>query len=236
MKADKKLRIVLYFINWNDSFYFPFIKEHYGKFCERIVLLDSHSTDNSVQLARDLGFEVRTFGVRGVLDDQHYLDIKNEVWKECRGKGIDYVIVCDADEFVCIDDLENGGSAPKVTGYNMISETLPEKSVMEINTGVLSPEYSKQAIFSPDKIGEIHFGHGCHFNYIKGDITTGGNCRLLHYRCIGGVERLIQKHRQYRARMSTFNKQHGLGFHYNYNEVQKTAQWLAHKSLANQLF
>ena len=112
------MRIVVYFINFNDSFYIPFLAKHYGAFCQKIIMYDNHSTDNSVAIAISLGIEVRLFGQFGQLNDQHYLDVKNHCWKEQRGHA-DYVIVVDADEFVCIGNLI--GSAPKVTGYDMMS-------------------------------------------------------------------------------------------------------------------
>lgn len=216
------MRITLYFINWNDSFYLPFIKKHYGSICQRIVMYDNHSTDGSQELARQLGFEVRMFGQPNVLNDQYYLDVKNHCWKEERGKS-DYVIVCDADEFVTIDDLK--GSAPKVMGYNMISDLTAIHEITDINTGFFDENYSKQAIFDPNRIEEINFVHGCHKNWIKGDISKEGNCRLLHYRMIGGVERMIEKHRTYRERMSEFNKKHKMGFHYNHSDEAKRNEW-----------
>lgn len=228
------MRIITYFINYNDSFYLPFLKEHYGAFSEKIIMYDNYSTDASRIIAADLGMEVRVFGQRGQLNDQHYLDVKNHCWKEQRNKGIDYVIVCDADEFVCIDDLK--GSAPKVTGYNMVSDSVPFKSVLEINTGEFSESYSKQAIFSPDEIQEINFVHGCHKNHIKGNITTEGNCRLLHYRMIGGVKVLLERHAEYRKRMSRFNLQHNMGHHYLHADEAKIAEWNFLKSNSKQLW
>ncbi len=223
------MKTVLYFINYNDSFYFPFIKRHYGNFCHRIVMFDNYSTDNSVFIAKSLGFEVRDFGLKNHLNDQHYIDVKNHCWKECRGKGIDYVIVCDADEFIKpeFEALKNAGlpSAPSVLGYNMISEILPVKSVFEIDTGEYSKGYSKQAIFSPDRITDINYVHGCHKNYMQGDITIGGPAYLYHYRMIGGVDRMIQRHSEYRARMSKFNKQHKMGFHYEHSDNAKRDEW-----------
>jgi hypothetical protein len=197
-------------------------------------MYDNHSDDNSLELAKQLGFEVRTFGQRGQLNDQHYLDVKDNCWKECRGKGIDYVIVCDADEFIFIDNPI--GTAPIVTGYNMISESLPVNSVLEINTGEYSEGYSKQAIFNPDAIEEIKYVHGCHKNHIKGNITIDGNCRLLHYRQIGGVERIIQRHHVYKKRMSSFNKTHNMGWHYNHEDNQKRIEWDHLKSNAIELW
>lgn len=206
------IRIIYAFINWEDKFYFPFIKEHYGKFCEKIILFDNYSHDGSKELAAELGFEVRNFGYPGQLNDQSYLDMKNNWWREFRGLGIDYVITADADEFLVPDDLR--GSAPVVHGFNMISETLPDKSIWEINMGAPSENYSKQVIFSPDRIQEINFVHGCHKNHMVGDISREGSCRLLHLRQIGGIDRMLERHRRYRPRLSKFNLTHKMGHHY----------------------
>jgi hypothetical protein len=204
------MKITLYFIGWNDKFYLPFIKQHYGKFCQRIVYYDNYSNDGSQELARELGFEVRNFGYSNRLDDQDYLNVKNHCWKEERenGQQADYVIVCDADEFICIDDLR--GTAPKVVGFNLISDRLPTNKITDINTGSFSINYSKQAIFSP--------------------------CRLLHFRQIGGVDRLIERHAQYRERMSKFNLKHGMGSHYLHSDDQKRIEWAELQSKAVELW
>jgi len=219
------MKIICYFINFNDSWYLPFFAKHYQRFCEKIIMYDNHSTDASRNIAEELGFEVRTFGRFGVLDDQHYLDVKNHCWKEQIGKGVDYVIIVDADEFVFIDDLQPGPSAPIVTGFNMISEELPVEEITEINTGAYSESYSKQAIFNPDLITEIHYAHGCHRNKMTGRIVREGNCRLLHYRQIGGLQRMLDRHAEYRDRMSKFNRQHGMGIHYLHTDEEKTKEW-----------
>lgn len=233
------MKITLYFINWNDSFYLPFIKEHYGKFCQRIVMYDNHSTDGSQELAKSLGFEVVTFGYANRLDDQDYLNVKNHCWKECRTPELhaDYVIVCDADEFLCRDEnFEIKGSAPTVRGFNMISESLPEKSILEINTGEYSENYSKQVIFDPNRIEEISFVHGCHRNNIIGDITKEVDLNLFHYRQIGGVQRMIDRHSEYKKRMSAFNRKHGMGIHYLHEDEQKKIEWEMLKSTAKELW
>lgn len=217
-------QITLYFLNWDDSFYLPFIAKHYKKFCQRIVMYDNHSTDGSQELAKWLGFEVRTFGVDH-LDDQQYMDVKNNCWKECREGALktDYVIVCDADEFVFIDKLQ--GTAPVVVGFNMISDDLPVDDITEINTGAYSVNYSKQAIFDPCQIEEINYIHGAHRNRISGHITTIGHCRLHHFRQIGGLQRILDRHALYRTRMSAFNLKHGMGIHYLYTDQEKEKEW-----------
>lgn len=237
------MRITLYFINFNDSFYIPFIHEHYSKFCQRIVMYDQYSTDDSVNLAKSFGMEVRNFGRRGQLNDQWYLDIKNHCWKECRTEDYyaDYVIVCDADEFVSIPDgvLSEPHFLPKVTGFNMISESLPEKSVMEIKTGEYSEGYSKQAIFSPHVVQEINYVHGCHKNHMvtsEPKSILQAVVSLFHYRMIGGVDRMIERHRMYCTRMSEFNKTHKMGFHYLHSDDAKRAEWEYLKSNAVELW
>jgi hypothetical protein len=208
--------------------------------------LDNYSTDNSEELAKELGFEFRRFGIEGVLSDEEYLKVKNNVWKECRGQGIDYVIVGDADEFLWIPDKEllpernfyskqRMGTAPIVVGYDMTSETLPKNVITEINTGFFFSQYSKQAIFNPDKIEEINYKAGCHQNEMKGEITRNifSPCVLLHYRCIGGVQRLIDRQNEYLVRMTNNGSN---GAHYRLSEAEKRREWVERMGKAIMLF
>jgi glycosyltransferase involved in cell wall biosynthesis len=216
-------RFHLYFINFNDSYYLPFLAKHYA-FCERITMFDNYSTDNSVELAKSLGFEVKYFGKQGELNDQHYLDVKNNCWKESRGHA-DYVIVCDADEFLFGDYNNVTCSLPMSDGYNMISNSLPKQNITEINTGTFDVNYGKQIMFCPNRIYEINYVHGCHVNKAVGDITSHNTMKMLHYRMIGGVYRIINRHRVYLQRMSQFNHKHNMGHHYKHSEAAKREEW-----------
>jgi len=230
------MRIIAYFINYNDSFYIPFLAKHYLKFCEKVIMFDNYSSDGSRAVAELFGFEVRLFGRPGILDDQHYLDVKNHCWKEQRGKGIDFVIIVDADEFVFIDSLHEENKIPKVTGYNMISEILPQEDITEIKTGDYSESYSKQAIFNPDAMIEINYVHGCHVNRMVSESEKSGECRLLHYRQIGGVQRMLDRHAAYRKRLSPFNLKHKMGVHYTHSDEAKFEEWKVLTSQAKELW
>lgn len=236
------MKITLYFINWNDSFYLPFIKNHYGKFCQRIVMYDNYSTDGSQELAMSLGFEVREFGVAGRLDDQNYLDVKNHCWKEERenGQQADRVIVCDADEFLKLEKLAICSDIPLVKGYNIISDTLPVgDSIFELNTGEGAINYSKQVIFNPKVVSEINFVHGCHLHHMVTApfaLRDRSVCFLYHFRQIGGIERLIARHAEYRPRMSPFNVRNKMGHHYLEDDNQRRAEWAKLQAEARELW
>lgn len=203
------MKIHLFFINWNDAFYIPHIKENYH-YCEKIVMFDNYSTDNSCQIAQSLGMEVRKFGKSGQLNDQHYIDVKDQCWKESRELA-DYVIVCDADEFLKGDIMSLTSSLPKVQGYNFVSESM---DLPNVNTGYPDEQYSKRIIFDPKRIEEIGYVHGAHVCKPKGDISDHDQLSLHHYRALGGWRRLYERHRDYCKRMSPFNRKHNMGHHY----------------------
>lgn len=226
------MKVTLYFINWNDSYYIPFIARHYYTFCHRIVMYDNHSTDNSVELAKANGFEVETFGTIGELNDKEYLNIKNNCWKNNQD---DWVIVCDADEFLYHQTLRatlaicklNQFSIIKTKGFNIFSENMPENDIFEVKTGVFDENYSKKVIFDPKKLTEIGYIYGCHVAKPAGYIReTTPFLTLFHYRNIGGPHKLAERHAIYRHRMAKINLKLGLGVHYLQSDEERTAHWV----------
>lgn len=211
------MNIEVFTICYNEVELMPYFIRHYS-FAKKITIFDNYSNDGSKILAKKLGAEVKLFGNKQ-LDDREYLKIKNHCWKKSKA---DFVIVCDFDEFVyhpnIIEHLQWCKSQkitlPQVEGYNIYSEITPttEGQIYEqIHTGFYDKNFSKQAIFSPS-IKEINFGYGCHTNKAKG--VKGGRLWLLHYRCVGGVQAMINRHKMYAKRMCNFNKQRKFGGHY----------------------
>ena len=232
----------LFFINWNDSFYLPFIKRHYSPFCTKIVMYDNHSTDNSVELAKELGFEVRTFGTPGVLSDSDYLQVKNHCWKGCTS---DWVIVCDADEFIydlhidkSLQTLKSyGRTILETEGWQMYSHTLPKESILEINYGFLDVSYNKPCIFNPQAIDEINFVPGCHRAMPTGNVVWGKQQpKLLHYRNIGGPRRLLERHAEYRNRLSQENINNRWGYQYLFSPEKAQEIWNQSYNLSKPVF
>ena len=122
---------------------------------------------------------------------------------------------------------------PRVTGYNIYSDQFPKHDILEIKTGYRYPNFDKQIIFSP-KI-DINFNFGCHYNKAKGHIVRGGDLKLLHYRCIGGLQRMIDRHKMYSKRMCAYNLQKGLGIHYLRTPEQLAKEWQLNMNRAKKL-
>ncbi|HDY89095.1 MAG TPA: hypothetical protein ENH82_13395 [bacterium] len=231
--------VVAYAVCYNEAQLLPYYIRHYQSFCSKVVIYDNYSNDGSKQIARSMGAEVRLFG-NSQLDDREYLKIKNNCWK---GSGADFIIVGDLDEFIYHPDIVNHLkwckskkiALPSIEGYNIYSEITPTTKGQiyeQIRTGFYDKNFSKQAIFSP-KIKEINFGFGCHTNRAKG--VKGGKMYLLHYRCIGGVQDMINRHRMYAMRMCDFNKQRKFGAHYFRNKEQLLKEWQKNINLSKEL-
>ncbi len=230
---SQPLKIFHYFVNWNDSFYLPFIKKHYGVFCERIVMYNNHSSDDSVEIAKKLGFEVRTYGNATEFNDAENIAVKNNCWKEAKGIA-DFVIVSDVDEFLYHPNLlkklrtfkKYGITLPRVQGYDMVSDQLPKLDVLEIKTGRKSAKYSKSLIFDPNNIHAMNYDFGCHSHKSMGVIKKSwSKLYVLHYRNVGGYNRMIERQKIYAKRLSAFNVQNRHGIEYLLNEEEKKAIW-----------
>lgn len=212
----------VYFVGWNIEQTIALTVRHYQGFCSHIVYLDNHSTDQSREIAASLGCEVRLFGTHGVLDDQAYVDIKNTVWK---GTDYDWVIVCDDDEvlyhpdlrFILRQEMIFKTTIFKTKGFSIFSNDVPRETWLEIQTGVLDKNYDKLVIFNPKAVKDINYVYGCHVAKPTGNLNWGSvTLPLLHYRSIGGVERMIARHKEYepRRQKSRINMKWGLGAQY----------------------
>lgn len=231
-KTAAGLRIVVYTICHNEEVLMPFFARHYA-WAEQIVVYDDASTDRTREVLQSFPqVEVRAFDSGGILDDSVIKSIKNHCWKECRGKGIDFVIVVDADEFVWAENLGEtlqrlkgeGATLIRPTGYDMIAAQTPSGSGLlttKVRRGVVNPDYSKPCIFSPDALKEIIFTAGCRDCGPRGDVNERrtDEIRLLHYRFLG-ADFYLERAALRRARGSENNQRCEWGFHYERSEIE----------------
>lgn len=214
-------QVEAFIIAWNRADTIHLTIKHYQQFCQRIVIFDNYSDDKTREIALQLGADVRLFGTKGVLDDQAYVDVKNECWKTSRA---DWVIVCDDDEILWHPDLKKllidaafkGQTVFKPRGFSMFSESMPVKSWLDIKTGVEEEKYSKLCCFNPKQIQSINYVFGCHEANPKGSVIYNYDAFLLHYHAVGGSQRMIDRHALYEPRRlrSPVNVKYGLGKEY----------------------
>ncbi|NEO72144.1 MAG: hypothetical protein F6K52_22340 [Moorea sp. SIO3H5] len=218
---------------WNEERTIGLTINHYQSFCDRIILHDNYSDDDTIDIAEHMGCEVQVFGKKGVLDDKQYKDLKNNCWK---GSNADWVIIVDADEIVHVKDIRGkidaytnqGYTICKTMGFNVYSYEYPISSYLEFTKGQFDNSYSKLCVFNPKRIREINYDYGAHVARPVGDVHYGPDkLWLLHYRGIGGHQRLVERHAEYRKRMSVENKKLGLGVHYAYDDQKRIKDWLA---------
>ncbi len=207
------MKVEVHLCSYNEAEILPFTLRHYATFCSRIVIHDNYSTDNSRELAKDAGAEVVDWGIRGVIDEAQLCAVKNGAWK---GTEADWVIVGDADEFIyfpggAFDTLSayeaNQETVIKPQGFEMFSDEYP-KGDRQIYDYVFmgAPDiqwYSKPALFSPKRVKEIAYGYGAHSctgllkngkTFTNPTIFTDPPTYFLHYKHIGGVERLAKRY------------------------------------------
>ena len=230
------MKIHAYALCWNEEAMLPYYLRHYEKFCDKIIIYDNMSTDRSQQIILNHPLcELRTYDSQEKIRDDLYLEIKNNVWKECRGKGIDYVIVGDMDEFVFHNDLKHFLEKNKKysifepVGIEMVSLNFPQTDdqiYSVVNTGLYEWEFCKKIIFSPDRVQEISFIPGCHHhkdsaeiskhpiwiynsdNYYPSKDPLKSELKLLHFKFIG-IDYVNERHKLMAKRLSKFNIEEG---------------------------
>jgi len=215
------MTIDTYIIGWNEIDIIGLTIKHYQQF-SNVTLFDNFSDDGTPDLARHLGATVMTFGRKGELNDAEYLKIKNRAWKKSKA---DFVIIVDADE-ILERPTETDCTIFKTRGFNIYSHDVPRESFSEILTGIPDDNYSKSVIFSPKHITDINYAYGAHSCAPKGDVRySNETLTLFHYRAIGGPDRMVKRHAQYRKRLGYLNKQLNLGSHYNHPDERRIKDW-----------
>ena len=227
------MKIACYALAYNEEQILPHFIDHYKKFCDKIVIYDNMSTDNTKELSLDLGCEVIQWEAKGGgLSDQSYLDIKSNCYKQDR-KEYDWVITVDSDEFITHKDGDDffiksmeeyttaGVMLPKVKGYNMFSwdHDLSE-SFDKIKEAVPSDSYSKSVVFNP--LLDISWEPGCHVCHNIND-SKDEQIVLKHYKFIN-YNYVVRRSSFFGSRLSEDNKQKGHGTHYTWSEEK----WLAY--------
>lgn len=226
------MKIHAHILAWNEEKILPFTLDYYSTICEKIFVYDNMSTDSSDEIyKRYPKVEVIKWESDEEINELNYVRIKSEEYKiRSRNHDIDWVIICDCDEFLyhphLIDKLaeykKNGVTFPQVEGHDMFSEKFPEydgdliTEKIKYGSDVYEP-MSKNIVFNPKE--DVKYGIGAHK-------STCENCKssdtpelkLLHYKFID-FKHVLERYRNSNKRLSEFNKKNGFGSHYTDNNA-----------------
>lgn len=230
----QKVKFNVYTLNWNESRLLPAFL-HYYREANRVIVYDNESTDNSVELIKEAGREVRTYKSNNTINDQIYLDLKNNIWKE--STDVDFVIVQDLDEFVYFPDYPDnikgglieykklGITAAVTEGYNMFcTDEEWDNALIEvkkginisyiIREGIRSTFYDKGLLFDPNIMKATNYGLGCHsWNPVGNLKFPEKSPYCLHYKHIG-FNYVAERIEQQGKRLSDLNKRNGWAIEY----------------------
>ena len=237
----KKPIVHAFFLCYNEANILPHLLKHYLSFCEQVTILDNNSTDNSVEIVKSFqNTDIIPWDSNEELNDGLYLKLKNHVWKSSAGVA-DYVIVGDADEFLYHENMvdflikskEDGITIFKPKGYHMVADenfnlNLDDNLFKLVNKGVRTEVLDKIMMFDCNKISNINYSIGCHMANPIGEIKANTNdLKMLHYKFLG-LEDHKYKQKIRGERLSDFNKQHGFGLYYLYNEEEQINDYMGY--------
>lgn len=231
----KKPIVHAYFLCYNEANILPHLLKHYLTFCEKVIIVDNYSNDDSLKIIKSFeNTDIIQYNSNNELRDDIYVQLKNNVWKHSKNIA-DYVIVGDADEFLYHPNMisflseayNNGVTIFKPEGYHMVAdEDLildPNMNILnEVKKGVRTNVLDKMMMFNCNKINEINYSFGCHTANPSGDIKllSDNSLKMLHYKFMGLKDHMY-KQKIRGERLSNFNKQYGLGTYYLFTEEQQ---------------
>ncbi len=234
--------ITVHTLCYNEEQLLPFFLDYYSRFASKIVIWDNLSTDATEAIAtsyKKTKVEIRKFNTNNEFREDINIYIKNNCWK---GDKADWVIVCDADEFLYPLDIpgfvarRSDFHVFRPAGYNMVSERFPEHGPLlitdQIKSGVKADNYSKTVLFNPKMVKEIDYSVGAHTARPRGDSTLAlydarhfdDELKLLHYKNISFAYRQM-KNKGYAARVGPISKQFNWNYHFSFDERTQRAEF-----------
>lgn len=178
---------------------------------------DNYSTDSSIQIAKELGCFVTTWGKKNEFDVNDLTFLQNNVWKN---ESAHWVINCDMDEWVCITEEQLkeedsfGTTIIRTNGYNMIGESncedlsdINDNKIYQIEKAVHNGFYSKRLIFNAREIGNLNSTTGQHICNPSGKSIESKHTYVLKHMDFLGKKYKVKKNRYAYSRSENNRKQ-----------------------------
>ena len=213
------MKIEVFCLVSNEELMMTYFMRHYGAFAD-IIILESCSTDRTVEIAHNAGAEIWSYDMKDEINDQWFTYLKNTCWKESKAE---WVMIVDVDEFIYHPNLMkvlqySPATVIRPRFYDMYSKEFPTTEgqiYSEVTMGVeqLSPN-PKMNIFRPSAITDMNYAPGCHdaspSGNVKIDIDT--DIKTLHMRKLS-LSYYLAKNESHSRRRSQLNKDNHWGDH-----------------------
>ena len=221
------MKIHAHIIAWNEEKMLPFTLDYYSEFCEKIFVYDNMSTDGSDKIYEkyDNVTVVKWETEDNKYNDKTLAEMKSNVYKVSRKDKVDWVIMCDCDEYLYHENLldklkeykEQGITMPKTDGHDMFSEEFPEydgellTDKVKIGSETYAP-MCKNIIFDP--MLDIVFRPGAHSSAARGAVVSNeAELKMLHYKFLG-KEYVLDRYGKLADQLSDFNLRTGYSGHW----------------------
>ncbi|MEM4655327.1 MAG: glycosyltransferase family 2 protein [Thermosphaera sp.] len=243
----KKFSIIVYTVCFNEELILPHFLNYYSRIANKIVIYDNQSTDQSVNIATSYpNVELRSFDTGGKVSELTLTNIRRNCWKEEKS---DYVIVCDADEFLYVKDLQeflakhHDYDVFRPVGFNMVSNKFPTdygKLITEqVKSGAYAPAFSKMVLFKPETVREIGYGPGSHKAYPVGfkqlkvydALQNNADLKLLHYKFLG-LDYVTKRYAFLSSRLGEEYQKYKYDFHFGLKAAAYKKKFLQLKILS----
>jgi len=216
------MKVSIFLLCHNEEMLLKHTINHYRKNLSNVnfIIYDNYSSDNSVNIAKELGCEVIMYNTNNMLNEYTLTHIKNNCWKDIKDG---WIIICDMDEWLCVTDRDlkieqvKGTTILSVKGYNIICdskvENLEDIDLHKESKAIYHHPESKNICFFANSIKKMNYCDGAHQCNPIGKIKFSEKHYLLKHMDVLGLPYKIYKHNIRYERSRNMAKK-GVATHY----------------------
>lgn len=235
--------INIFLLCFNESVLLPHTIKHYKKYLPscKITIYDNESTDNSVEIAKELGCSVVSWNSKNIHDGDIMTRLRNSVWKKCVSG---WIIMADMDEFICVTEdelqteLASGTTILTIQGYEMIGESatldLSDIDLQQIEKCIFNKYESKNLCFLREAIADMSYGPGCHRCKPRGTIKYSSTTYINKHMNYLGLNFITDKMIKRYGRSHKMRKK-GHSIHYTNNVAKIEGRYAEYLKTAKML-